>query len=67
MKVEDQFRRFVESLGNPSDVQLLLKKLEVEEVALEYQDAFSFWKSLSGPSRNLMLDNARGRRLKKRY
>lgn len=67
MNVEEQFRRFIESFEGPTDLPRLLKKLNVEEVPLEYRAGFVFWKSLSGPSRNLMLDNALGRRLKKRY
>ena len=66
---EHSLRRLVEAIssaGHPNP-QLRLKELEVEEVDDEFRRAFSFWKSLSGSSRNLMFDNACGRRMSKKF
>lgn len=69
MSIEANFARLVESLRatHGPNLQRVLKHLTVEEVEPEFRACFGFWKSLSGRSRNLMLDVAQGRRLNKRF
>lgn len=67
--LEDDFRRLIESLREEHgpDLQPILKEMGVDDVQPEFQMCFLFWKSLSGRSRNLMIDNAQGRRQRKRF
>ena len=69
MSVESEFQNLVQHLENEgaNNVALFLKHADLEHVPEQFRDSFSFWKSLSGPSRNLMLDVAQGRRTRKRF
>jgi len=67
--VEREFARLLEYLRSRGarNLQQSVAHLELDQVPLEYRTSFSFWRSLSGPSRNLMFDVAQGRRLRKRF
>jgi hypothetical protein len=67
--IHDEFRAFCDSLREQghNNLQQHLKHLEVSEVPAEYRRSFSFWKSLSGPSRNFFLAVCHGRMLNKRF
>lgn len=67
--IERQFGALLEHLRarGIGNLQQYVTHLDLEAVPPEYRDAFSFWRSLSGPSRNLMFDVAQGRRLRKRF
>ena len=69
MQVESDFRELVQHLEREGAVnlQLFLKHAELEDVPERFRGAYSFWKTLSGRSRNLMLDGAQGRRVNKRF
>jgi len=49
------------------DLQQILKTLDEAELPEEHQQCFRFFQSLSGPSRNLFLDVAHGRKLRKLF
>ncbi len=49
------------------NLQQILKALEEAELPEEHHACFRFFQSLSGPSRNLFLDVAHGRKLKKLF
>ena len=69
MQIEARFRELVDHLHQEGvvNLQLFLKHADPEHVPERFRDSFSFWKTLSGKSRNLMLDNAQGRRTKKQF
>jgi len=69
MQIESDFRELVQHLEREGAVSLqrFLKHAEPEHVPERFRGALSFWKTLSGPSRNLMIDVAQGRRTKKRF
>lgn len=69
MTIEEDFQEMVEHLTfiGIENVQLFLKDAKIDRVPERFQRTLSFWKSLSGPSRNLMIDNAQGRRLRKKF
>lgn len=65
--MEREFTELIKWLldeGHPNP-QGVLRRLDPSSVPEQYRSALGFWQSLSGPSRNLMYDNACGRRLKK--
>lgn len=49
------------------DLQQILKTLEEHDLPETHHACFRFFQSLSGPSRNLFLDVAHGRRLNKLF
>ena len=49
------------------NIQQILKTLEEEDLPEEHRECLRFFRSLSGPSRNLFLDVAHGRKLKKLF
>lgn len=69
MHIEEQFREYVMTLRQQGigNIQRHLKYTSAEDVPEPYRAAFSFWASLSGPSRNLMLDVVQGRRVRKMF
>jgi hypothetical protein len=69
MSIELKFKELINDLKrhNVQNIQRFLKRADIHHVPEQFRDAFGFWKSLSGRSRNLMLDNALGRRLKKQF
>ncbi len=69
MQIETDFRELVQHLEREGAVNLqrFLKRADLEDVPERFRDAYGFWKTLSGPSRNLMLDCAQGRRVNKRF
>jgi hypothetical protein len=49
------------------NIQQILKTLEESELPEEHRQCFRFFQSLSGPSRNLFIDVAHGRKLNKLF
>lgn len=67
-QVETEFAAFIEHLRQQghNDFCRLLAHMDPADVPEQYRDSYGFWASLSGHSRNLMLDVACGRRTRKR-
>ena len=66
--IEVEFAAFVAHLREQgvNDFCRVLAHMERADVPEQYQDSFDFWSELSGQGRNLMLDVACGRRLRKK-
>jgi len=69
MTAEEQFALILDYLREQghTNPQRALKGLTADELPEELRSAFTFWQSLSGPSRNFMFDIARGHRTKKTH
>lgn len=67
MDIEEQLAGLIEHLRAQGETnpQKALKDAELEDVPEEFRSAFSFWRTLSGPSRNLMYNVACGRQTRK--
>jgi hypothetical protein len=65
---ETEFAAFIQHLRQQghNDFCRLLAHMGREDVPEQYRASWDFWASLSGRSRNLMLDVACGRRTRKR-
>lgn len=65
---EIEFAAFIEHLREQghNDFCRLMAGMERADVPEQFRGSFDFWATLSGRGRNLMLDVACGRRLRKR-
>jgi len=57
-KIEKEFKEFISFLKRIGykDMPQILKTIKVQEIPKEYHRCFKFWTTLSGPSRNFMID-----------
>jgi hypothetical protein len=69
MSPEQHFARILDHLRaqGHKNLQGALQGLDPSELSEDLRRWLSFWQSLSGPCRNLMFDQACGRRLNKTY
>jgi hypothetical protein len=69
MTIEEQFAGLIRHLREQgqNDLPRILTRLEPDDIPEEFRSAFGFWRSLSGSSRNFMLDTACGRRTRRTH
>jgi len=67
MEIHQQFRELIELLKQEkgNNIQQALKRAAIEDIPTKYHKSFTFFKSLSGPSRNLFIDATMGRKKNK--
>lgn len=69
MSTEQQFAALVAWLreNGHQNPQAVLRTLDAADVPEQYRGALAFWRTLSGPSRNLMYNVACGRQTRKTH
>lgn len=67
--IEQEFARLISWMEehDRKNIPWELKQLQLSDVPPGYRRAFSFFKSLSGASREFLIDRAQGRRLNKTH
>jgi len=65
----ESFARILDYLREQGheNLQQILTELSPEDLPEVHRSWFTFWQSLSGPSRNLLYEQACGRKLNKRF